>query len=162
MSVGICVCVSPACSSQISRVCVLNLSTPTTRLTRYMRDYPTSELQYWRAEWRISGGPLEDFLLVFTKLSWSRGGLVYQASFNHEKVSAMPFFLTKKIIIFVFNMLAIFLKTFPERCCPYTFIENSWGSLDQIVTTALRPLHPKYYTPYQRWLQQILGISHPD
>ena len=47
---------------------------------------------------------LATFEQLFNMLS------VNQASFDHEKVSARPFFLTKTLIFFVFDMLAIFVR----------------------------------------------------
>ena len=60
--------------------------------------------------------------------------LLYQASFNHEKVGVKVFLLTKMLIFIVFNMLHVFLKINHEIYCKDAFFETSWGSLDQIVT----------------------------
>ena len=54
--------------------------------------------------------------------------LVYWHSFDHEKVSAMAFVLTKTPISLEFDMLAVFCKLFLK------YIKISWGSIDQIVT----------------------------
>ena len=54
--------------------------------------------------------------------------LVYWHSFDHEKVSAMAFVLTKTPISLEFDMLAVFCKLFLK------YIKISWGSIDQKVT----------------------------
>ena len=51
--------------------------------------------------------------------------MLYQAFFKHVKVSVTPFYLTKTLIYFVFDMLAVLFKTFPEIYCQYAFIDTS-------------------------------------
>ena len=41
-------------------------------------------------------------------------------------------------------------------------IHSSTKILQSTQGTALCSLHPEYCTPYPWWLQQILGMSHPD
>ena len=46
---------------------------------------------------------------------------------------------------------------------PTTKFNSIWRSpTTALAGTALRALHPEYWTPYPQWLQQILAISHPD
>ena len=50
-----------------------------------------------------------------------------QASFNHVKVSVTPFFLTKTLISFVFDMLAVFLKVFLKDIANTLSLKPLWG-----------------------------------
>ena len=49
---------------------------------------------------------------------------MYQASFHHVKVCATPFFLTKKFIVFVFDLLEKKLKKLSEIYLKYAFIKK--------------------------------------
>ena len=97
-------------------------------------------------------------------------------------------FLQKKMFFFMWGILHWFMVLLNAYRCSFGpilmenyvfFFSNAYSILElmlcnwnltklDILTllssecTALRPLYLEYYTPYPRWLRQILGISHLD